>query len=246
MKTYKIDGVILRTDNFGDADKVVTIFTGERGKLELNAYGCRRARSPMAGTLQQFNHISAEVKRGANFDTIYEADVIKFCRNLAADLERIGYASVFFEVVNRMTLPKQPERGAYELLVKILPVLDEKNARIAALIGVCQFMEFTGMQLSYSYCVNCGGKVEGDAAFNLAEGGAICQECVDEVGGLTLYPENLRLAFEKMLAFDWLAETRLNFTLGEINAAEEILWRHIQRILGKELNSVKFLRDILK
>ena len=246
MRTYKIDGVILRTNNFGNADKVVTVFAKDYGKLELNAFGCRSSRSPMAGVLQQFNHISAEVKCGAKFDTIREADVIKFCKNLAADIERIGYASIFFEVVNRMTLPKMPEPGVYELLLKILPALDEKNARIAALIGICQFMEFTGMQLSYSYCANCGAKIEGDAAFSVAEGGAICLECVDEVAGISPYPENLRRAFEKMLAFDWQAESRLTLTLEEINASEKILWRHVQAILGRELNSVKFLRDILR
>ena len=153
MRTYKIDGVILRTNDFGDANRVVTVYTKSRGKLELNAYGVRRARSPMAGVIQPFNHISAEVSHGAQVDTIREADVINFYSNLTAELERIGYASIFFEVVNRMTLPKFPEAGVYELLVKSLPALDSRDARIAALIGICQFLEFSGVQLRYFECV---------------------------------------------------------------------------------------------
>ena len=245
MRTYKIDGVILRTNDFGDANRVVTVYTKSRGKLELNAYGVRRARSPMAGVIQPFNHISAEVSHGAQVDTIREADVINFYSNLTAELERIGYASILFETVNRMTLPNFPETGVYELLVKSLPALDKRNARIASLIGVGQFMEFSGVQLSYFHCVNCGVQIEGDAAISLANGGAVCMDCVDEVSGeVTAYPENLRETFRKILNFDWREDTHLNFSQRQIDSAEGILWRYVKSVLGTELNAIKFLKSL--
>ncbi len=245
MRSYKIDGVILRTNDFGDANRVVTVYTKSRGKLELNAYGVRRSKSPMSGALQMFNHISAEVSRGAQVDTIREADVINFYSNLTAELERIGYASIFFETVNRMTLPNFPEAGVYELLVKSLPALDRRNARIASLIGVGQFMEFSGVQLSYFHCVNCGVQIEGDAAISLTHGGAVCMECVDEISGdLEPYPENLRETFGKILNFDWREDTKLNFSQRQVDSAEGILWRYVQSVLGKELNAVKFLKSL--
>ena len=49
METFKVEGVILSTLNFGDANRVVIIYTKEYGKIEVNAYGCRRAKSPLAG-----------------------------------------------------------------------------------------------------------------------------------------------------------------------------------------------------
>lgn len=245
MRTYKIEGVILRTNDFGDANRVVTVYTKEHGKLELNAYGVRRSRNPMSGALQMFNHISAEISHGAQVDTIREADVINFYSSLTAELERTGYASIFFETVNRMTLPNFPEAGVYRLLVNSLPALDRRNARIASLIGVAQFMEFSGVQLSYFHCVNCGVQIEGDAAISLADGGAVCMECVDEVGGVEPYPESLREAFGKILNFDWREETRLNFSQRQIDSAEGILWRYVQAVLGKELNSRRFLKSLV-
>ena len=242
MKTYKIEGVILRTSDFGDANRVVTIYTRNFGKIEVNAYGCRRAKNPLSGALQMFNHISAEISSNAKVDSIKEADVIKFYGNLTADVEKIAYASLFFEIVNRMTLPKFPEIGVYDLILKTLPALDERNARIAALIGICKFMEFSGMQLNFFHCVHCGEKIETDAAFSFVDGGAVCMNCVDAASGVFSYPDNLRQTFYKILNFDW--QQHLNFSLKEIISAEEIILKYIQSIIGKELNAVKFIRQI--
>ena len=242
MKSYKIEGVILRTADFGDANRVVTIYTRNFGKIEVNAYGCRRAKNPLSGALQMFNLISAEINQSAKVDTIKEADVIKFYPNLTADVEKMAYASLFFEVINRMTLPKFPEVGVYDLILKTLPALEERNARVAALIGICQFMEFSGEQLNFFHCVHCGAEIETDAAFSLIDGGAVCMNCVDAAGGVLSYPNNLRQAFYKILSFDW--RQHLNFSLKEIISAEEIILKYIQSIIGKELNAVKFIRQL--
>ena len=131
METFKVEGVILATSNFGDANRVVTLYTKEIGKLEVNAYGCRRSRSPLAGALQMFNLIRAEISHGVQVDTIRDADIINFYPNLTADIERLSYAAIFFEIVDKMTLPKLCEVEIYNLLVKSLPVLNKKNPQIA-------------------------------------------------------------------------------------------------------------------
>lgn len=242
MKSYKIEGAILRTTDFGDSNRVVTIYTRNFGKIEVNAYGCRRAKNPLSGALQMFNLISAEINQSAKVDSIKEADVIKFYPNLTADVEKMAYASLFFEVVNRMTLPKFPEVGIYDLILKTLPALDERNARVAALIGICQFMEFSGEQLNFFHCVHCGTEIKTDAAISLTDGGAVCMNCVGAAKNILSYPNNLRQAFYKILNFDW--QQHLNFNLKEINSAEEIILKYIQSIIGKELNAVKFIRQL--
>ena len=141
-----------------------------------------------------------------------------------------------------MTLPKFKEVGIYDLILKTLPALEERNARVAALIGICQFMEFSGEQLNFFHCVHCGAEIETDAAISLTDGGAVCMNCVDAAGGVLSYPNNLRQAFYKILSFDW--QQHLNFSLKEIISAEEIILKYIQSIIGKELNAVKFIRQL--
>ena len=209
MDTYKAEGIILQTSDFGDANRVVTLFTKEFGKLEVNAYGCRRVKSPLAGATQLFNHVKVEISPGSKVDTIREADIVHFWKNLTTDLDRLTYTSIFFEVVNKMTLPKVFEPNIFNLLVKSLPVLDSRNPRIAALIGICQFMQFSGFQ------------------------------------NIENYPENLCVTFSKMLQFNWREETKLTFNAKQISSAEKFLLNYVQSIIGKELNSVKFLRQFI-
>ena len=245
METFKVEAVVLDTKNFGDANKVVTLFTKEFGKLEANAYGCRRSRSPISGAMQMFNHISAELSRGAQVDTIREADILNFYDALTNDLERLAYASLFFEIVNRMTLPQEKSSETFYLLKKSLPVLSKRNPKVAALIGACQFMETSGEQLNFSRCVHCGREIFGDAAVSLLEGGAVCMNCVDYVEGCRSYPEDLRKTFETILSFDWREETKLNFKTRQLAAAEKIFADYLHTILGSELKSEQFIREFL-
>ena len=245
METFAVEAIVLRTDDFGDANRVVTLFTREFGKLEANAYGCRRSRSPLSGALQMFNHISANLSRGAKVDTIRDADIINFYGALTADLERLGYASLFFEVVNRMTFPRQSELETFNLLKKSLPVLNSRNPKIAALIGICQFLETTGEQLNFSRCVRCGEEIFGDAAISLLEGGAICMNCIDAAQDCRPYPDALRRTFETILSFDWRDGTKLSFNSRQLHAAENFLFDYLHTLLGGNLKSEEFIREYL-
>lgn len=242
--TYTVEAVVLRTDDFGDANRVVTLFTREFGKIEANAYGCRRSRSPLSGALQMFNHITAQLTRGAKVDTIRDADIKNFYDALTADLERLAYASLLFEIVNRMTLPRQSELETFDLLKNSLPALSRRNPRIAALIGACQFMETSGVQLNFFQCVHCGSDIDGDAAISLLDGGAVCMNCVDAAQDCQPYPDGLRKTFETMLSFDWRDETKLKFNSRQINSAEKFFLDYVQSILGNGLKSVQFIREV--
>lgn len=244
METYTVEAIVLRTDDFGDANRVITLFTKEFGKLEANAYGCRRSRSPLSGALQMFNHITAHLTRGTKVDTIREADIINFYDALTADLERLAYASFLFEIVNRMTLPRQRELETFKLLTNSLPVMSRRNPRIAALIGACQFMETTGVQLNFIRCVHCGKEISGDAAISLTDGGAVCKNCVDAAQDTQPYPEGLRRTFETMLSFDWRDTTKLTFNARQVTAAENFFVEYIRGLIGGELRSVQFIREL--
>ena len=244
METFKIEGIILQTNDFGDANRAVTIFTKDFGKLELNVYGCRRAKSPLSGVIQMFNHISAEVSRGSKVDTIRDADLINFYENLTADIERLGYATLFFEIVNKMTLPKFPEPKVFELLKKSLPVLNTRNPKIASVIGICQFMQLSGVQLNFFECVHCRKKITADASISFIDGGAVCNDCKIIASEVFEYPEFVRETFKTMINFDWTSEQKLTFTTKQIFVAEKFFLTYVNSILGKQLNSIKFLQDL--
>ena len=160
-------------------------------------------------------------------------------------MERLAYASLLFEIVNRMTFPRQKEIETFDLLKNSLPALNTRNPKIAALIGACQFMETSGVQLNFSRCVHCGAEIFGDAAISLLDGGAVCMNCIDDAQDVRPYPEALRKTFELMLGFDWRDETKIFFNSRQLIAAENFFVDYVQSVLGSELKSVKFIREFI-
>ena len=148
MDFFKTEAVVLATIDFGNANRVVTFFTREYGKIEANAYGCRRMKSHLSGAMQMFNHLSLEFVRGSMVYRVNEADIINFYK-INDDLTRLAYASLFFEIVNKMTIPEQTDENVFYLLLKSLETFEKRNPRITALISACQFLKTTGFALEY-------------------------------------------------------------------------------------------------
>lgn len=139
----KAEAIVLATTDFGDAHRVATFFTKEFGKIEVNAYNCRRAKSPISGAMQMFNHVSIEFIKTSPVYRIHEADVMDFY-NISDNLNKLAYASIFFEIVNKITAIGQPDIKVFNLLLNSLKAFDNRNPRVAALIASIQFVEYSG------------------------------------------------------------------------------------------------------
>ena len=70
MAIYQTEAVVLGSKNWGDADKMMTFFTKERGLVRAAAFGCRRPRSPLAGGMQMFSHLDLQLSEGRRVDTV--------------------------------------------------------------------------------------------------------------------------------------------------------------------------------
>ena len=147
-KFCKTEAVVLATTDFGDANRVVSFYTKEFGKIEANAYSCRRAKSPLSGAMQMFNHISLEFVRSSPVYRVHEADIINFY-SISEDLSKLAYASILFELVNKMSPIGQVDNSVFNLLLNALKAFDNRNPRIAALISSCQFIQLSGFAIEY-------------------------------------------------------------------------------------------------
>ncbi|MBR2179342.1 MAG: DNA repair protein RecO [Selenomonadaceae bacterium] len=147
-KFCKTEAVVLATTDFGDANRVVSFYTKEFGKIEANAYNCRRAKSPLSGAMQMFNHISLEFIRSSPVYRVHEADIINFY-SISENLSKLAYASILFELVNKMSPMGQVDNSVFNLLLNALKAFDKRNPRIAAIISSCQFIQLSGFAIEY-------------------------------------------------------------------------------------------------
>lgn len=242
-KTIHAEGIILATTDFGDAHRVVTIYTKEYGKLEVNAYGCRRARSKLAGSMMMFNHVSVELLRGSKVDMVKEAEILNFFP-ITEDLLRIAYASLLFEIVNQMTPLNQKDEDIFFLLLNALKTFVERNPRVVYIIAACQFIAVSGMLLRFDSCNFCGRPIESDCRVSIYEGGALCNKCAELFAHTLPFSLNARALLDAVIAFDWAQNSHLTIRAESLNSIDRILIEHVLSIIERPLKSLKFLKQI--
>ena len=242
MARYTAHAFVVGVHNWGEADKIVQLYTAERGRVKAAAFGCRRPKSPLAAGLQLFNELDVTLSEGQRLDTVRTASIVRHPKKLSEDLMAMAYGSFVAECVTEFLPEKQAEPVVYDLLHGAFAAFETRNPRVTALLAVLQLMEFTGLQLSYERCALCGKKLEGDAFFLESAGGALCADCREAAA--QPYPAALRTFLAAALAFDWTSGAAIRITSKELLAAEAIVIGYLQRLLGHPLRSLSFIQKL--
>lgn len=131
MKSYKTEAIILKLKNIGEADKLITIFSKNHGKINLIAKGARRITSKKGPNLEIFNQVSILIHAGKSFDIITEAFLLNSFEELRKKLKLVGLAYIVCELVDKLTPERQESEKIYELicstLLKLSNPIKEKN-----------------------------------------------------------------------------------------------------------------------
>lgn len=115
-KVTKAEGIILSRKNIGEADRIVTVFTKEYGKMRLMAKGIRKTASRRAPYLEIFAHVRIVIHMGKGMESITEVTPVGAQDLLRNDLERISVAYFYCELINHLLPEKQEHRDVFVLL----------------------------------------------------------------------------------------------------------------------------------
>lgn len=243
MAVVQEEAFVLSLRNWGEADKMATLFTRGQGKVEVAAFGCRRQRSSLAAPMQMFNLLEAHLLTGRRVFTLRKADILRHYR-FVTDFQAVAYASFIAEVALRFLPENQPSPRMFDKLLHIFPALETKNPRIVALIAAYQIIDWAGLSLALEQCQRTHVPLNGDVWLIFREGGAVCAEARladDEALPLT---EATRQFIKTLRAYAWTEDAKLEVTRERLVEAEEILLRYLRYLLGRPLRSVAFLSQI--
>lgn len=195
MPNYKVDGIILRARNFGEADRILTILDRELGKLEGVAKGARRVRSTLRGPCQPFSHNLFFLWHGRTLDGISQVEVAESFASLRDSLPRLAAASYVAELVDDVARDKDPCPEIFDLVLDTFHWLESSEPTAANVSHILRAFDLrllglAGFAPALDACASCGNPLEAwgssDAvAFSAAAGGIICPACraSGEVGG---------------------------------------------------------------
>lgn len=124
MRNFKTEGIILKRKNFGEADRILTVFTKKHGKIKVLAKGVRRITSRRGPNVELFNLVTLFIHKGRNFDILTEAQVQNTFPGIRKNLELIGLAYHVCELIDGLCPEHQLHSKVFDLLVKTLTELE--------------------------------------------------------------------------------------------------------------------------
>jgi DNA repair protein RecO (recombination protein O) len=185
--TFKTEAVVLRSIRYGEADRVLHLYTSDRGRVGAVAKGVRRIKSRLGGRLEPLSRVRLVLHQGrGELCTISQADTVQAHSLLRERRTALDRATQACEAVLRLLDSSEPNRPAYNLLCHELTLLDqspEAACRAQALAFRLKLLLAAGFAPELASCAACG-ETEHLGAFSPSAGGVVCAGC--EAGSFPL------------------------------------------------------------
>jgi DNA repair protein RecO (recombination protein O) len=247
-RVYRLEALILKRSDIGEADRLLTIYTPSYGKLRVVAKGVRKTQSRKSGHVELFTHSNLLIARGRNLDLITQAETIEPFLALRENLERTAYAYYCAELVDQFAEESLENTPVFDLLHSAFRWIGESgDLWLTARFFELHMLAHFGYQPQLHYCVQGDELIEAvDNYFDASRGGVVCPrhgEAVKEARPLSLNVlKALRYlqthAYDDAMHLQLSAQTRID--------VEAVLVRYITHILERRLKSTDFLHVLAR
>ena len=246
QRTYRTEAIVLSRRDFGEADRLLTLFSRERGKIRAIAKGARKPQSRKTGHVELFMRTRFLVAVGRSLDIITQAEMVEAYGPLRDDLVRATYASYVVELLDRFTVDEDPNLQLYDLLAEALRWLaNTDNLLLFARYYELRLLHLVGYRPQLFRCVSGGEEIEEEDQYFSAElGGLLCPNCrpadkdAREISGAAV----------KVLRFlqtrKWVTVRNLHLRRELHSELEAIMYHYLTYILERNLKSADFLNRL--
>ncbi|MEZ4735901.1 MAG: DNA repair protein RecO [Caldilineaceae bacterium] len=251
-RLYRTPAVILSRRDYGEADRILTVFTPDRGKQEFLAKGIRKTTSRKAGHVELFTHSTLLVAKARTWDIVTEASSIESFRYLRDNLDAIGYAGSIAELVACFTESDDENQALWDLFLFALRTLDEyaqqpleTEPQLLLHWFVLQLLAITGFQPQFFYCLGCQASITPVTNYlSLEDGGVFCPRCAAHQENNEEIDADVLKMLRHLQRSSWPELQSLRMRPAIQQAVDNILNRYLLTIIERQLKAVNFLRKL--
>jgi DNA repair protein RecO (recombination protein O) len=241
--------IVLRTRDYGESDKVVTVLSCDAGKFSAIAKGAKRSRRRFPGSLEILSHVRVDFRyrQGAELAFLERAILVRPWQRLLSSLERYTAASHVLEVADKLTAEREVGDDLYRLVLATLARIDDTDPGPATL----RLFELAGLTASgyrseFSACRGCLRPVGNDGLTRVAPGGGglTCRDCTRrQEGGVLISPSSvaslvaMQEVVSRVLASARGAGGNGTSDVGSIYESERALESRLTPLVANELRS---------
>jgi DNA repair protein RecO (recombination protein O) len=240
MHAEKLQSFVLSSLDYGDSDRIVSLFTLEHGRIKAFARGARNSRKRFGPALEPFARIDAQARVKEGLSSLQQADIVSIYPAIRADLERIAHALYACELVEVITPEGHPLPRLYRLLSAYLDRLETETA----VEGDRRFFEINllnilGYRPELETCTRCNSPFGDAGAWQQDGGELVCRFCC--AAGRQLSPATLKTLSTCLKTGTFGQISLVSTTLQQ---AGYLLDESITAHTGRKMKSLEFLQQV--
>lgn len=247
-RSFRVEAVVLRHSEWGEADRMLVLFTLEMGKVRALAKGVRKPRSRKAGHLEPFTRVGLLLARGRDMLIVTQAETIDAYLPLKENLMAPTYASYVVELLDRFTYEEGENRGLYYLLTDTLTrLVKSPNPELVMRFYEIRLLDLLGFRPQLFTCMNCEEEIQPqDQFFSAERGGILCPRCGAGVPGVRPISMQTLKYLRHLQRSQWSQVESIHLPAPVNRELENLMQHYLTYLLERGLNTPVFLRRLRK
>lgn len=247
FRSFRASAVVLRHSDWGEADRLLTLYTREQGKVHAIAKGARKVTSRKAGHLEPFTHVTLQLAKGRDLLIVTQAETVNAFLALREDLVKTGYAAYVLELIDRFTYEEEGGDSAlFRLIIETLERIEkEPDSWLAIRYYEMRLLDHLGFRPKLFECANCGREILAeDQFFSFSAGGAICPRCGHNLPSLHPISVEALKYLRHFQRSSYREASRARPSREVQKEAESLMQGYFTYLLERELNTPGFIKRV--
>lgn len=246
MGYLKTEGIVIKEFNTGEADRIITIFTKNNGKLSAIARNSKKSGNRISSGTQLLCYSEFVLFKGKDLYNISSCGIIKSFHEIGNDLVKLTYVSHLLEIINDVVQENQNYYRVLRLFLNILHIMStrENNAELMVRIFELRLMRYLGYTPTIKTCVKCGCEESDKFYFSFDACGIVCSNCATEGERISFVSEGCKKALVRIM-YGKLEEL-FSFSLSDevLKELGNVSSKYLNERLEKSYNKMEFLKLI--
>ncbi len=245
-RTFRSEAIVLRRTDFGEADRLLTLYSRDFGKIKAIAKGARKPQSRKTGHVEQFMRSNFLFASGREIAILTQAEMVQPYTALRDDLILTTYAAYLVELLDRFTVEEDKHSGIYQLLADGLGWLTiHEDVLLVARFYELRLLGLAGFRPQLFHCVACGEAIEEQDQFFSGElGGVLCPNCRAEDRRAMAITAVSTKVLRYLQTRPWDTVHNLRLKRAVHTELENVMHFYITYVLERNLKSVEFLHRL--
>ena len=242
----------LKSYNISEADKIIVMYSKEKGLIKGVAKGIKKTTSKLGGRMDMLVANKLMLNKGKTLDTICQAEALNTFFNLRNDMNKLFYAMYASEIVSNFGIENDPNsEEIYNLFYSFLEKLSNAKTKEQAMLSVLKFqlkiMYITGYSIELNDCVKCQKEPNSEEIyFSIEQGGILCKDCAIDVCKKIKIPQKIKEFLNTILKEDFNTQTKYDDLVTEkiCDICINLLKNYIEYYSPKRFKTTQMLESI--